>query len=89
MSHPEAPKIEFPCEYPIKVVGLSAPDYQQLVLDIVQVHAPDLDFSRVSARVSRNGKYCSVTVTIIATGEAQLAAIFEDLKATGRVNMVL
>lgn len=86
---PDAPKIEFPCEYPIKVMGLTAPDYQQLVLDIIQVHAPDLDYSRVTVRESRNGKYCSVTVTITATGEAQLSAIFEDLKASGRVNMVL
>ena len=89
MSQPEAPKIEFPCDYPIKVVGLFAPDYQQIVTEVIQIHAPDLDCSRVSVRESRNGKYCSVTVTIIATGEAQLSAIFEDLKATGRVNMVL
>ncbi len=89
MTQPEAPKIEFPCEYPIKVMGLLTPDYQQLVLDVVQVHAPNLDVSSVRIRESRNGKYCSVTVTIIATGEAQLSAIFEDLKATGRVEMVL
>lgn len=88
-SSEEAPKIEFPCDYPIKVMGLAAPDYKQAVLDIIQVHAPDLDYERVELRESRTGKYYSVTVTIVATGEAQLSAIFEDLKASGRVNMVL
>jgi len=86
---PQAPKIEFPCDYPIKVMGRAAPDYKELVLDIIQVHAPDLDYERVSVRQSRNGKYYSITVTIIATSEPQLAAIFEDLKASGRVEMVL
>ena len=86
---PSAPKIEFPCEYPIKVVGRAAPDYKEMVLDIIQVHAPGLDFERISLRESRNGKYCSITVTIVATGEAQLSAIFEDLKASGRIEMVL
>ena len=86
---PPAPKIEFPCEYPIKVVGRAAPDYKEMVLDIIQVHAPGLDYERISIRESRNGKYCSITVTIVAMGEAQLSAIFEDLKASGRIEMVL
>ena len=86
---PPAPKIEFPCEYPIKVVGRAAPDNKEMVLDIIQVHAPGLDYERISLRESRNGKYCSITVTIVATGEAQLSAIFEDLKASGRIEMVL
>lgn len=86
---PKAPKIEFPCEYPIKVMGLAGPDYKRTVLDIIEVHAPGLDYSRVDLKQSRNGKYYSVTVTIIATGTEQLSAIFEDLKASGRVYMVL
>lgn len=89
-SHqPEAPKIEFPCDYPIKIVGRTTADYQERVLEIVRIHAPDLDERRVTVRASSNGNYTALTVTIIATGEAQLAAIFEDLKASGRVEMVL
>lgn len=40
-------------------------------------------------KTSRNGKYMSVTVVIHATGEPQLQALFEDLKASGRIQMVL
>jgi len=85
----EAPKIEFPCDYPIKIVGPVTPDYQEAVLDIVQLHAQDLDRTRIQLKESRNGKYLSLTVTIVATGKPQLEAIFEDLKASGRVIMVL
>lgn len=89
MTDQEAPKIEFPCEYPIKVVGPAAPDYKQFVIDVVEVHAPDIDLAKVEVQESRNGNYYSVRLTIIATGEEQLKAIFEDLKASGRVQMVL
>ena len=85
----EAPKIEFPCAYPVKVIGFSAPDYKQFVMDVTEIHAPGFDRTSVTLRESRTGKYCSVTITIEATGEPQLKALFEDLKASGRVTMVL
>lgn len=89
MSDQEAPKIEFPCEYPIKVVGPAAPDYKQFVIDVIETHAPGIDLSKVEVQESRNGNYYSVRLTITATGEEQLRVIFEELKASGRVKMVL
>lgn len=85
----EAPKIEFPCQYPIKVVGRAAPDYKQFVIDIIQKHAADLDLDTVELKPSRNGNFYSVRFTITATGVDQLEAIFEELKASGRVTMVI
>ncbi len=89
MSDQAPPKIEFPCDYPIKVVGDSAPDFKDFVVRTVQVHAPDLDMTSISLNASRNGRFISVRMSIIATGEAQLQSLFEDLKASGRVHMVL
>lgn len=89
MSAPEKPKIEFPCDYPIRIIGEGSEDFQAMVVSVVRTHAPDLDEATVSLRESRNGNYHSVTLTIRATGEPQLLAIFNDLKATGRVQMVL
>ncbi|WP_062267452.1 YbeD family protein [Endozoicomonas arenosclerae] len=88
MTDQEAPKIEFPCDYEIRIVGNAAPDFQEAVCTIVKQHAPDYD-GNFRLKESRTGKYTSVMVTIRATGEPQLKAIFEDLKATGRVQMVL
>ncbi|MDE1461856.1 HP0495 family protein [Spartinivicinus poritis] len=83
-----APKIEFPCDYPIKVMGASTDDFEQFVIGVMQKHDPSFN-GKATRRDSRNGKYQAVNVTITATGEAQLKAIFEELKASGRVVMVL
>lgn len=86
----QAPKIEFPAErYPIKVIGDAGPDFADLVTDTIARHAPDLDRSTRTVRDSRNGRFLAVQVLITATGVEQLQAIHADLRATGRVHMVL
>lgn len=89
MNDRQAPQIEFPCAYPIKVMGEDVNDFSTAVLQIIRRHAPDLDETSISYRSSRNGRYLSLRVTITATGESQLRAMFEELKASGRVQMVL
>lgn len=86
----QAPKIDFPCEnYPIKVIGEGAEGFHQLVIDVVRRHAPDFDETTLVTRDSRTGRFLSVQVYITATGIEQLQAINLDLRATGRVHMVL
>ena len=85
-----APKIDFPCErYPIKVIGEAGEGFSDMVVEIVQRHAPGFDAASLVVRDSRNGRFLSVQVLITATGVEQLQAIHGDLKATGRVHMVL
>lgn len=84
-----APRVEFPCDYPLKIVGNAADDFQALVTAVVEKHAPGFDRQSIKVVDSRNGKFQSVRLTITATGKAQLEALFADLKATGRVQMVL
>lgn len=87
---PPAPKIEFPCErYPIKVIGDAGDGFSDLVVEIIQRHAPDLDETTLVMRDSRNGRFLSVQVLITATSVDQLQNIHADLRATGRVHMVL
>ncbi len=89
MTDPEAPKIEFPCAYPIKVMGDAKPDFRDLVVKVMSEFCGPIEPQDISVKLSRTGKWSSVSVTITATGERQLQAIFEALKATGRVQMVL
>ncbi|WP_106477735.1 HP0495 family protein [Phytohalomonas tamaricis] len=83
------PKIEFPCDYSLKIVGNNSNDFHVMALDILEEHAPSFDRSSVTHQDSRNGKYRSLRVTIVATGQPQLEALFAALKATGQVHMVL
>lgn len=85
----EAPRIEFPCQYPIKVIGAAGDDFAGLVSEIVERHAPGFDRSSIDTRDSKNGRFVSVRLVITATGADQLAALHADLKASGRVQMVL
>ena len=88
-SDNERPRIEFPCDYPIKIIGEAAVDFHEMVATIVERHAPGFPCELTTIRHSGQGRYVSITVTIRATGPEQLQALFEDLKATGRVQMVL
>lgn len=85
----DAPKIEFPCAYPIKVLGEADETFTEFVVSVIQKYAPDLDLATVSSRDSSKGTFRSVTVVITATGEPQIKALFEDLKSSSRVKMVI
>jgi putative lipoic acid-binding regulatory protein len=85
----EAPTIEFPCRYPIKVLGRAGEDFEALVSGVVERHAAGFDRSLTQRRNSRGGTFLSLTFIIEATGKEQLAALHQDLMATGRVSMVI
>jgi hypothetical protein len=81
--------IEYPCEFPIKVMGTSQAGFAQTIVDIVQRHAPDFDPATLEMRVSRARKYLSVTATIRATSREQLDALYRELSDHPMVVMVL
>jgi len=83
------PAMEFPCEFPIKAMGLASETLHSTVLEIVQRHAPEAGDHALKSRPSANGKYVSVTVTINATSREQLDAIYLDLTACNQVLMAL
>ncbi len=90
MSEQQPPKIEFPCpNYPIKVIGVNSTDFREFVIEIVQIHAPDLDITTVTVQDSNKGTFQSVRFCITATGVEQLERLHQDLKASGRVKMVI
>jgi len=84
-----APKIEFPCRYPVKIVGTNSIDFVARVTSIVRAHAPELTEDDVSIKLSSGGKFCSTTCVIVATGEPQLRALHEELRSFDAVSMVL
>ena len=89
MQEQEPPKIEFPCDYPIKVLGRSSAVFKSVVLEIFERHAPGFDPGAIVEKGSRKGTFTSLTITIIATGPDQLEALHKDLIATGQVQMVI
>jgi putative lipoic acid-binding regulatory protein len=84
-----APLIEFPCDYPIKVLGSAHVELHEHVLQVMDLHAPGFDRSKITIRDSSKGKWQSITLIITATGKPQLEEIFTHLKTSRRVKMVL
>ncbi|PKM31844.1 MAG: hypothetical protein CVV07_01685 [Gammaproteobacteria bacterium HGW-Gammaproteobacteria-11] len=85
----DAPRIEFPCRYPIKVIGTAEEGFADLVVRIVEQHAPGGETRLIEVLDSKNGRFLSVRLEIHATGPEQLQALHAELKATGKVHMVL
>lgn len=80
---------DFPCEFPIKVVGKASKEFETTVTDIVRRHVPDLSDEAIRRTGSREGKFVSVTLTITATDRAQLDDIYRELSACEGVLMAL
>ena len=89
MSSEQESIIEFPCQFPIKVMGEAESNFDALVVGIIRKHAPDLADFAVKSRLSRKGRYVSVTVTIEAQNRQQLDNIYMDLTAHDKVLMAL
>ena len=85
----QASTIEFPCSYPIKVIGKATAGYEQAVIAVVENHAGKIAADLIQIHPSRQQNYLSVNVTIMATGEDQLRKLFLDLKTIESVKMVL
>jgi len=81
--------LEFPCEFPIKVMGRTQEGFAQLVTQIIHHHAPDFDPAQLQMRTSREGNYLSLTATINATSREQLDALYQELCDSPKITMVL
>lgn len=81
--------IEYPTDFPIKVMGRREPRLVQTIVGIVQKHAPDFDPATVEMRASKKNSYLSVTCTIRATSREQLDALYAELCDHPSVVMVL
>lgn len=80
---------EFPCDFPLKVMGRHSDDFRSLVLGIVRKHAGDIDPGNIEERPSKDGNYLSLTCTLRAQSKAQLDALYRELTSCEKVLIVL
>ncbi|MAM87268.1 YbeD family protein [Allohahella sp. A8] len=83
------PKIEFPCQYPLKVI---ADARESLIAELIQVlrhELPDLKASDFDIKDSRNQRFVSLRFTIEARSETHVADIFNAIKTLKNIHMVL
>ena len=71
--------IEFPCEFPIKIMGRDEAGFREVAIDLVEKHAGSLPDDAIRTSSSSAGNFLSITVTITATSQEQLDNIYRDL----------
>ncbi|MES2561411.1 MAG: DUF493 domain-containing protein [Pseudomonadota bacterium] len=81
--------IEYPCDFPIKVMGRSQPGFAEAIVGVIARHAPDFDAASMTIKASKAGAYLSATCMIRATSRAQLDALYQALCDHPMVVMVL
>jgi len=88
MEQPET-LLEFPCDFPLKIVGLAHAEFLSTMVEIVSRYAPDFDASTVTQKASSGGKYVSLTCTINATSKLQLDDLYRELSGHAMTSAVL
>ncbi|MGA7779388.1 MAG: DUF493 family protein [Paraburkholderia sp.] len=80
---------EFPCDFPIKVMGKSHPEFAETIVTVVKQFDESVDASSVETRPSSGGNYTGLTVTVRATSRAHLDDIYRALTGHPMVKVVL
>jgi putative lipoic acid-binding regulatory protein len=81
--------LDFPTDFPLKIMGRNTHDFRSLVVGIVQKHAGDIDPASIEERLSRDRNYVGLTVTIRAESKEQLDALYVELTSCEKVLIVL
>ena len=86
----DKPKLlQFPCSYPLKVMGKNTHEFYAVVSAIIGSHLTGSGDATYHSTTSSGGKYLSVTATFQAQSEEQLAAIYKELNQSALVLMTL
>jgi putative lipoic acid-binding regulatory protein len=71
--------IEFPCDFPLKVMGSATPEFHQRMIEIASLHDPRFNKNDIKTKQSKTGKYTSLTLSIHAESKGQLDALYQEL----------
>jgi len=89
MPLPTDSLIEYPSDFPIKIMGVMQDTFAQTMVDVVQRHDPDFHAGKMSMRPSSKGTYLALTVTVRATSREQLDNLYRELSSHAMVKVVL
>ena len=89
MTQPTDSLIEYPSEFPIKIMGPMHDAFAQTMVEVVLQHDPTFHAGKVEMRPSSKGTYLSLTVTVYATSREQLDNLYRALSSHPMVKVVL
>ncbi|MFC3107914.1 DUF493 family protein [Undibacterium arcticum] len=81
--------IEYPCDFPIKIMGPTHEAFAQTMVEVIVLHDPEFHAGKMEMRPSSKGAYIGLTVTVRATSREQLDNLYRALSAHPMVKVVL
>ncbi len=81
--------IEFPCHFPIKVMGSNSPTFLKEIREITLKHFPDIEQEKITHKLSQGNNYLAITVTVYAQDQKMLDAFYQDVTKHPDIKMVL
>lgn len=81
--------IEYPSQFPIKVMGLKGDGFVAAITAIARQYDPNFDATTIELRDSKAGNYLGITVTVTATSREQLDDLYRALSGHPMVKVVL
>ncbi|MFK0377438.1 MULTISPECIES: HP0495 family protein [Pandoraea] len=89
MTEEKKSLIEFPCDFPIKVMGHAQDGFAQAIAELLREFDAQFDAATMEMRPSSTGKYLGLTVTVRAHSQAHLDDIYRKLTSHPMVKVVL
>ncbi|HJV81700.1 HP0495 family protein [Noviherbaspirillum sp.] len=89
MSQATDSLIEYPSDFPIKVMGIMQETFAETMVEVVRLHDPTFHAGKMEMRASSNGTYLSLTITVRATSREQLDNLYRALSSHPMVKVVL
>jgi putative lipoic acid-binding regulatory protein len=81
--------IEYPCDFPIKVMGLNREGFSQAMCFVARQFDPQWQETSLEMRESKAGKYLGLTLTIRVNNREQLDELYRTLSTHPMVKVVL
>ncbi|UOO83126.1 DUF493 family protein [Uruburuella testudinis] len=89
MSEEKTTLLEFPCTFPLKIMGAQHPEFESTILNVIRQHAPDTQAQHINTRPSSKGNYLGATAQVNVESQEQLDNIYRALTAHPMVKVVL
>lgn len=81
--------MEFPCEFPLKIIGKNSAAFATDAINITRKHFPDISDNSIRSQPSKQSSYLAITVTVHALDQASIDALYLELTQHPDIKMVL
>jgi putative lipoic acid-binding regulatory protein len=81
--------MEFPCTFPVKIIGITSSSFLNEIKKIILKHFPDFSDADLTSKISQKNNYLAITVKVLAQNQAMLDAFYQEITRHPDIKMVL